>query len=298
MDPSPWIFKDLGITSSPSLLEFSQSVNDRVKILSTYAGGSGADTITGLYKYFPRNANLGLIAHIDTVKNSGEGSFAGFMLRDTFATGSPFVSFTAGAYEGLKFSYRWDQNVGITNIVDNSISLPCWLLLNYATDNQNNSHFDPYYSYDSIYWQPFLKYPFPLNFSKSNISAGLVVAPGAKATSGHPAVAVIKDFAINQQIFGKIPLISSVDSLKTPMILSPNPVTDNATISFTIVQPGNVYLAVYDVYGILKDIILSENRNIGKYNIVYNPVKLKKPGLYLLKLISKGDYQTIKFIYQ
>ena len=298
MDPSPWIFNDLGITANPSLLEFTNSVNNRVKILSTHAGGLGADTITGLYKYFPRTSSLGLIAYIDTVKNSGKGSFAGFMLRDTFAAGCPFVSFTAGDYEGLNFSYRWDQNVGITNIVDNSITLPCWLLLNYSTDNQNNSHFYPYYSFDSIYWQPFLKYPLLLNFSKPNISAGLVITGGTKATSNYPAVAVIKDFTINQQTFGKIPLVGSLDSLKTPMILSPNPVTDHATINFNVVQPGNVYLAVYDVYGILKDVLLSEYRNIGKYSIDYNPVKLKRQGIYLLKLISNGDYQTIKFIYQ
>ena len=127
--------------------------------------------------------------------------------------------------------------------------------------------------------------------------AGLITSGGSKTTTDRKSLAVISKFSVNENQSGKIHLLDSISKVKSTMSIFPNPVSTSVTINYKIVEPGSAYMSVYDIYGVLKEVVFSSYKDIGEYTITYTPANLR-PGIYLLKLISKGDYQTLKFIYQ
>jgi hypothetical protein len=127
--------------------------------------------------------------------------------------------------------------------------------------------------------------------------AGLLTAGGSKTTTDRKSLTVISKFNIYENASGKIHLLDSISKVKKTMTIFPNPVSTSVTISYKIIEPGTAYMSVYDVYGVLKEVVFSSYKDIGEYTTTYTPANLQ-PGIYLLKLISKGDYQTLKFIYQ
>lgn len=300
-DPSPWTLKDFGIGAGikPSEVTFNNSINDTVLIYGNRKCQLGGDSVTCLYQLYNKSDSFRVIAHIDSVSNTGKGSFAGIMIRDTNIIGSPFVSLSIGATEGSKFSYRWADSVDITNITDTSYHAPCWLMLKYGKDDQGNTNFQPYFSKDRDIWAKLTRYPLTLNFLNNKILAGLTVQGGVRADSLRPSLAVVDTFGVTKDTSQIITSSISIVDRKESLAFYPNPLGDEAaTIKYTIGQPGNVKLAVYDVYGKLIDVLVSGYQAANDYSIDYDHAKLKNSGVYILKLISKGNSQTLKFIYQ
>ncbi len=297
--PVPWIFNEISDTSE---MEFTGDISNRVKILTLLSNEEGPeDNVSFLYQEFSNDDSIQMIAYIDTLKNTGRGSFAGFMIRESFDNAltdrSPFTAFSIGAYQGLKFNFRWDLGVEISSLDNENVSLPCWLRLDKYREN-GNDYIQTYYSYDSLYWQQFLKYPFYVQFFNDEIVGGLVVSGGNYTSDRRREMVVVNNLRIkvNQQFDPVIPM-EDIENLKEPLEISPNPVSTSATITYKIIKPGRVILSVYDSYGILRDVIVNEIQNIGVYSVIYDPSVLGQFGVYLLKLISEGDYQFIRFIY-
>jgi hypothetical protein len=297
--PSPWIFADLGGPSKPSMMEFTNTVNQRTKIRTINSDKNGTeDNIAALYQNYSNADSLGMIAYIDTVKNTGDGSFGGLMVRNSFTPNDQFVSFSVGSYEGLRFSYRWANGATTAFINDTTVKLPCWIRLNKKQDAQNNSYYTAYYSYDNLYWKSFLKYPFPLNFTNASIVAGFAVSGGTVVSNLRPEYCMMHNFDIKKnKPFDQLLMADQLSALKENIKISPNPVSGTATVQYKVVKPGQVRIAVYDSYGILRDIVFSGFQNTGTYSQDYTPQNISKSGVYLLKYVSEGDYQITKFIY-
>jgi hypothetical protein len=297
--PSPWIFNEISDTSE---MEFAGDISNRVKIVTLLSNEEGPeDNVSFLYQELNNSDSIQMIAYIDTLKNTGRGSFAGFMIRESFDNAltdrSPYAAFNIGAYQGLKFNFRWDLGVEISSLDDENVTLPCWLRLNKYRE-YGNDYIQVYYSYDSLYWQQFLKYPFYVQFFNDEIVGGLVVSGGNYTSERRKEMVIVNNLRIkiNQQFDPIIPM-EDIESLKEPLEISPNPVSTSATITYKIIKPGRVILSVYDSYGILRDVIVNEVQNIGVYSVNYDPSRLGQFGIYLLKLISEGDYQFVRFIY-
>ena len=297
--PSPWIFNEISDTSE---MEFAGDISNRVKIVTLLSNEEGPeDNVSFLYQELNNSDSIQMIAYIDTLKNTGRGSFAGFMIRESFDNAltdrSPYTAFSIGAYQGLKFNFRWDLGVEISSLDDENVTLPCWLRLNKYRE-YGNDYIQVYYSYDSLYWQQFLKYPFYVQFFNDEIVGGLVVSGGNYTSEKRKEMVIVNNLRIkiNQQFDPIIPM-EDIESLKEPLEISPNPVSTSATITYKIIKPGRVILSVYDSYGILRDVIVNEVQNIGIYSVIYDPSRLGQFGIYLLKLISEGDYQFVRFIY-
>jgi hypothetical protein len=297
--PSPWIFNEISDTSE---MEFTGSISNRVKIVTLLSNEEGPeDNVSFLYQELNNSDSIQMLAYIDTLKNTGRGSFAGLMIRESFDNAltdrSPYTAFSIGAYQGLKFNFRWDLGVEVSSLDDENVTLPCWLRLNKYRE-YGNDYIQVYYSYDSLYWQQFLKYPFYVQFFNDEIVGGLVVSGGNYTSERRKEMVIVNNLRIkiNQQFDPIIPM-EDIESLKEPLEISPNPVSTSATITYKIIKPGRVILSVYDSYGILRDVIVNEVQNIGVYSVNYDPSRLEQFGIYLLKLISEGDYQFVRFIY-
>ncbi len=297
--PSPWIFNEISDTSE---MEFTGDISNRVKIVTLLSNEEGPeDNVSFLYQELNNSDSIQMVAYIDTLKNTGRGSFAGFMIRESFDNAltdrSPYAAFSIGVYQGLKFNFRWDLGVEVSSLDDENVTLPCWIRLDKYRE-YGKDYIQVYYSYDSLYWQQFLKYPFYVQFFNDEIVGGLVVSGGNYTSERRKEMVIVNNLRIkiNQQFDPIIPM-EDIESLKEPLEISPNPVSTSATIKYKIIKPGRVILSVYDSYGILRDVIVNEIQNIGVYSVIYDPSGLGQFGIYLLKLISEGDYQFVRFIY-
>ena len=77
----------------------------------------------------------------------------------------------------------------------------------------------------------------------------------------------------------------------------PNPFNPETQINFSISNPSNISLQVYDLNGVLVDkIIDNEYYNPGKFSISYSP-QLLSSGVYFYKLNDGSQTITNKMIY-
>jgi len=282
-----------------SQMEYSGSVGESIKILTELMNYDGIeDNIAYLYKDLDISDSIQMTAYIESVKNTGTGSFAGLMFRQRFDTtraSSPFVSFGTGAYEGLKLNFRWDEGVEVGALMDENITLPCWIRINKFSDF-GLDYINTYYSYDGIYWNEFQKYPLNIKFLKDEVLAGVAVCGGSFAKK-RKELATVKnlDIRINKP-FDDMKYYS--ETLKVPMTISPNPVQTNAEIKYKILKPGRVMLTIYNVYGQVVKILVNDIQEIGEYTVGFSAQDLPHEGIYLLKLISEDNYEFLKFIYE
>jgi uncharacterized delta-60 repeat protein len=77
--------------------------------------------------------------------------------------------------------------------------------------------------------------------------------------------------------------------------VNPNPITKNATIQFTVTNPGAVKINLYNISGAFVETIHNGYYEPGIYDIQYDRVKLAH-GIYILKYHEKYNQSTIKLI--
>jgi hypothetical protein len=77
----------------------------------------------------------------------------------------------------------------------------------------------------------------------------------------------------------------------------PNPATEAARIRFTLAEPGNVSIQIFDSRGRQMMTVLNERRVAGEHTVLLNTSSLPQ-GIYLCRMIS-GDYsETVKILVQ
>jgi hypothetical protein len=88
---------------------------------------------------------------------------------------------------------------------------------------------------------------------------------------------------------------ASVSTAPMSLSLYPNPVVDNATISFTLPQTGNVKLKVYDMSGKLMKVLDIANMTKGYHTYSFDCSNINK-GTYFLQMISGTESASAKFV--
>lgn len=275
---------------------------EKLKVVTMNKNSEGLGDLSAfLYRKVSNDDQLEMKIRIDSLKNTGSGSFAGFMLRESLDHGAPFVSLGIGSYEGLRLSYRWIDNIPLSTRSLTDVNHPCWILLRkYKDPVYGNDLLTVHYSYDETYWQELLKYPLTTGFLANDLYVGVDVTGGEYTNIIRKGEGVMSNFtfSVNEE-FKEIQVIGkSLDPLKKPLLMSPNILGpgSSATISYKVVKPGRVTLSVYDSFGRLVNTLFSGVQNIGEYTMPYT-ANLPNTGIYLLRLVAESDYQYIKFVY-
>jgi len=75
----------------------------------------------------------------------------------------------------------------------------------------------------------------------------------------------------------------------------PNPFNPSTTISFSISEPGQVTIKIFDVLGNLISILLDEKKEGGKYDLVWN-ADSEPSGIYYFQMNVDGKLSTKKMV--
>jgi len=77
--------------------------------------------------------------------------------------------------------------------------------------------------------------------------------------------------------------------------LFPNPVSTDATFSFSLKSPSNVEISIYNIKGQKVETITSGSMNAGDHNIEWNNDKLSN-GIYFYKIKTENSTITNKLV--
>ncbi len=76
---------------------------------------------------------------------------------------------------------------------------------------------------------------------------------------------------------------------------SPNPFTQQTVLNFEIAQSGMVNLSIYNAYGELVKSLINENKNSGRYQVIFDAENLGA-GIYYYSLRTKEGVETKKML--
>ena len=92
---------------------------------------------------------------------------------------------------------------------------------------------------------------------------------------------------------------STLAPRSSPLVIAPNPLTNATTISYSLAEPGNVCLKLYDVTGTLVSTLVEGHQTSGSHSISVHQrssaVHLAA-GIYILKLETDNTTTTAKLI--
>ena len=287
-----------------SVLDYDNgTLNERIQIVSNRQAINLADASIFLNRHVNIHDKLEMKVYVESVANTGPGSFAGLLLRldDPNSTEPPpFVSFEVGAYQGLRLSYRWEDNAEIITRTIPDVLSPVWLIMRKSIDNSGTQQITLHYSYDNQNWQDLLSFPLKVDFfDTGSIQAGLALSGGTLTSFTRQAGAVFKgfEFKVNQE-FEELETVQDITDLITPLIMSPNSVLQgtSATISYGVVMEGPVSMLVFDSVGRLVATLVNTHMQPGEYQLTYTPNL--PPGQYLLRFRATQVDQFIRFVIQ
>ena len=269
------------------------------------------DVTSFLYKrgYDPHKP-IEISMKIDSVANSGIGTYAGIMIR-TMSNGdlpsnSPFFSFGVGSYEGGRFAYRWGYDYNYKKLDNPTIAQDVYirLRLNFYAPN----YVTAYYSYDNLFWWEYLQDPLRIDFMSSDmrekdIAVGLYFTGGAFTGDICQAMARVSNIHVNQyesmedfeRQYAHEEMINYPLSISKTTIRGDEPVD----ITYNVCKPGLVSLKVFDAYGMLKEVIMDGDKPFSQEPIVRTHVftNLTESGIYLLQLNGPNNEQYLRFRY-
>lgn len=84
---------------------------------------------------------------------------------------------------------------------------------------------------------------------------------------------------------------------KNAFRVSPNPLTDIATLSYSLQESGTVQMELYNVLGSKLAVLCEQEQAPGNYNYVLNPAEHAMPaGVYFVKLSVNGESSLLKVV--
>ena len=301
--------RGIRVSAVPSgSLSYEGSVENSAKLQTLLPSYDGKGLMSEAVYLYQENIDLTkkmeMNVKIDSVKNTGAGSFGGIMLRGDNKYESTFVTFGAGAFEGLKINYQWqgDRNEKVT-IDRPDINLPVYLKV--RTEVQNNKPvMYAYYSYDNEVWMSMLADPLLLNFMDNSINAGIALTGGKNTSTKRYGELVTNDLSIKYITGAFDELEDEYPEIKEAKFeFNPTAGWDgsqNAKITFTLNKPGRVTLNVYNYYGVLVNTVVDAYYQQGTHteNLTKAQMGNHPSGTYLIKLVTPELYDYERFIYK
>jgi plastocyanin len=118
--------------------------------------------------------------------------------------------------------------------------------------------------------------------------AGQVVLPPARVAGGGEALA---DFIGDDATFESYPVGSSSVTAPAEVVVSPNPLSHSATVSFSLAEAAQVRLAVYDMLGREVAVLVDGQVGAGSHTAVFEAGSLAA-GTYVYRLAAGDHVET------
>lgn len=250
--------------------------------ISTYGTGISGTSDSYSFLYQEQEGSQQIVAKIEEIEERGAGSQAGIMFRESTDPGSLYIMYTASAYEGIKFQYRWDENSQpVVEVSDPGLQPPCWLRLKRDAYN----YFSASYSLDGTNWVPHGEFNVPLDLPP-------VALVGLTATSG---------FFEGTSLYGEVEISLPTGLPEEEAILPfrvihyPNPVTGITTFSIDVLEHTKMQVILYDISG--KRIAELMNGPIvpGRHQIHFDAGNLAA-GTYFYRVVTPDHLTTNKLL--
>jgi len=158
---------------------------------------------------------------------------------------------------------------------------------------RNPQHFKPQ-SGSTIYW----------TFTRSSDAR---ILQSGQETVGPEGQVIIPDIHIHKDRceieISEIPLLHvnanhpGISAKYAGVRIYPNPVSSDATIHYSLAQPGSVSIAIYNTAGQQIESLVNGYKNTGSYTITWK-VKSLEPGLYLCRFWNGRTLSVCKFTRQ
>lgn len=257
---------------------------------------------------FDINKPLEISMKIDSIANTGKGSYFGLMLRPMkdgeISSSSSYASFMIGSYEGGRLSYRWTQDTNFKKFDNPSIAQDVFIKIRLHEEAED--YLTAYYSYDNLFWWPFLTDPLRIDFLKEadDLAIGLALIGGNFTDDATLANAKASNLKITQ--YNKPDEFEQVDRADemeyAPLTISPSDVQEGTpvNITFNVLKPGLVSLNVFDSYGVLVESIKNyEYMSFSKEEVTVTHTfkNLKESGIYMLRIDAPENEQYVRFRY-
>lgn len=293
--------RGIGVMQTSNALQYEGSVEEKL-ILQTDVS-SAAGLLSKAPFLYQQSVNtrgrLEMDVKVDSLANTGKGSFAGFMLRNGNSGSDNFLSYAVGAYEGLRLNYQWSNSSPVVSVDVPDVNLPVYLKLR-TEPIDGNPTLQAYYSYDNEVWTSVLPDPLLINFLNPTVNAGFATNGGGNVSSKRFGRAVATGLTLQQQSSYQ-PLPDQMPEA-APLAFGPNPwnaASGAATATFGLVTPGRVILSVHNYYGVLINTVVDEYRQPGNYTVALTAAQMgnNPSGTYLIKLVTPDSYEYIRFIY-
>lgn len=269
------------------------------------------DLTSYLYKTgFDPQKPIEVTMKIDSVSNSGIGTYVGIMARTMtkgeLASNSPFVSFGIGAYEGGRLAYRWAYDYDLKKLDTKNIAQDVYIRLRFNFYAPN--YITAYYSYDGRFWWEYNEDPLQAAFFSSdsndhNLAIGIYLTGGDFTGDVCMAMAKASNFSVkqyesmedferqySQQEMHNMPFTVSSTTLRKGQPVD---------ITYNVIKPGRVSIKVFDSFGTLKEILLDEEKPFSKEPVTqtYTISGLTESGIYLLQFEGPDNEQYLRFRY-
>jgi hypothetical protein len=273
-----WMFADIGGALKEG---YPANLGDHAYSISTFGTGISGVSDHCAYLYKEKTGAQQIVARIAAIEDRGSASQAGIMFRESTDPGSLYILYTATAYEGIKFKYRWDDDSQpVVEISNPAIEPPCWLKL--KRDEFN--YFSAAYSLDGNSWIPHGEFSVPLDLPP----AALV---GLTATSG---------FNEGTSWFDNVELSLATGVEEPENMLPvrvdhfPNPFTESATLRIDVAEQMDMQISLYNMAGVMVAELMNEQVGPGRRHIILDAAELPG-GTYFYRVVTP-DYVFINKI--
>ncbi len=293
--------RGIGVMQTTNALQYEGSVEEKLIIQTDVSSSAGL--LSKAPFLFQESVNtrgrLEMDVKVDSIANTGSGSFAGFMLHNGSTGSDNYLTYAVGAYQGLRLNYKWSNTAPAVSIDVPNVNLPVYLKLR-TEPIEGNPTLQAYYSYDNEVWTSVLPDPLLINFLNPTVNAGFATNGGGNVSSKRFGRAVATGLSL-EQMSSYQPLPDELPAA-APLAFGPNPWTSAsgaATATFGVVTPGRVILSVHNYYGVLVNTLVDEYRQPGSYTVALSAAQMGSApsGTYLIKLVTPDAYEYIRFIY-
>ncbi len=274
-----WLFEDIG----GSLKEgYAASLGDQAYSVSTFGDRIAGTSDNFSYLYKEKSGAQQIVAQITAIEERGGASQAGIMFRESIDPGSLYIMYTASAYEGIKFLYRWDDHSHpVAEISNPSIEPPCWLKL--SRDEYN--YFSASYSLDGETWIPHAEFNIPLDLPQTALV-------GLAATSGFNEGTSLFE---NVDISLSTGIEEAESNLPFRVHHFPNPFTESTTLTIDVQEEMEMQITLFNMAGMRIVELMNEKVVPGRHHIQFNASELNS-GAYYYRVITPGYVLTNKML--
>lgn len=204
-----------------------------------------------------------------------------------------------------KYSFMWGKNPDLNGLYSGPAYMSGWVGNTNAPDATSPQNPGPFpFVYDSPYHldYPVFDYRFLQSVGPLELADGdtLHIMGGWVAGRGLDGLRMNADLLLDayyrDSIWGQGLGVESTEPVPgNDILISPNPMTSQGMVDFTLVQPGRAIITVYDISGRSVAAILDSEMSAGNHSINLNTSSFGS-GIYFARVLSGNNCAVGRFV--